>query len=231
MYSSIALCDILRPYYSAGKSLLDVGCGAGHYLRSLRERIDKNICYTGIDATQQYIDLAQKAHGSCADFKVGSVYSIPVETEFANITTCINLLLHLPPNPVKAFEELLRVTKDTLIIRTAFGERNYIIQEVRTDSDYSSTVLEDQQIFDAQGKPVRWNYFNLYTQDYVRKLLNELEPRAEILFIKDTFFPDFDNRDRLGGTATWAKNGQQISGNILVDFRFVIVKKGQNRGA
>ena len=39
--------------------ILDVGCAAGHYYNSLK-KIDKNINYTGIDATKKYISFAKK---------------------------------------------------------------------------------------------------------------------------------------------------------------------------
>ena len=43
MESSKALCGIISEFYEKGMSLLDVGCGAGHYLRSLRKRLDEDI--------------------------------------------------------------------------------------------------------------------------------------------------------------------------------------------
>ena len=67
MESSKALCQVVSRFYQAGMTLADVGCGAGHYLRSLRARVDEDINYTGIDATPYYIELAQIGRASCRE--------------------------------------------------------------------------------------------------------------------------------------------------------------------
>ena len=40
MESSKALARMLTPFYAPGMKVLDTGCGAGHYLASLRKRLD-----------------------------------------------------------------------------------------------------------------------------------------------------------------------------------------------
>src|SRR5689334_220306 len=47
MESSKALAKTVKGIFHPGESLLDVGCGAGHYLRSLRREIGPDILYTG----------------------------------------------------------------------------------------------------------------------------------------------------------------------------------------
>ena len=85
MESSKALCKIISTFYEKGMKIADVGCGAGHYLRSLRNRVDKAIDYTGIDATENYISLAKKAFPQMATFKIGDILDLPFDNDFFDI--------------------------------------------------------------------------------------------------------------------------------------------------
>jgi SAM-dependent methyltransferase len=60
MESSKALAKIVAKYIKNNDNILDAGCGAGHYLRSLDKLIKKNFIYTGLDATAKHIDIAKK---------------------------------------------------------------------------------------------------------------------------------------------------------------------------
>ncbi|MDX1388142.1 MAG: class I SAM-dependent methyltransferase, partial [Acidobacteriota bacterium] len=80
MESAKSLCEIVNRSYSPGDRVLDVGCGVGHYLRSLRARVDRRIDYTGVDINGDYIDLAKKAFpGSEERFQVGELPDLPFE--------------------------------------------------------------------------------------------------------------------------------------------------------
>src|SRR5438034_10610616 len=77
MESSKAAARLVKEFYKTGDTLLDAGCGAGHYLRSLRGIVDEDIKYSGIDPTAYYIEMAEKAWHGSADFNVGSILDIP----------------------------------------------------------------------------------------------------------------------------------------------------------
>ena len=136
MESSKALCQVLARFYRKGMKVADIGCGGGHYLRSLRQRIDPEIDYTGIDATAYYIQCAQQAFPEIADhFHIGDIFDLSVEDGTFDIVINNNVLLHLPPPPTKAFAELIRISRKYVVIRTIFGERNYIIKEIRPQEE------------------------------------------------------------------------------------------------
>lgn len=61
MESSKAVARHVAELATANDMILDVGCGAGHYLRSLDSILKIPFRYYGIDATQYYIELARKA--------------------------------------------------------------------------------------------------------------------------------------------------------------------------
>ena len=74
MESSKAAAKKLAKHFKDGYSILDAGCGVGHYLRSYEKYIGKkNYSYTGIDATVRYVAIAKKIyHGrKMSDFSLG----------------------------------------------------------------------------------------------------------------------------------------------------------------
>lgn len=224
MFCALALADIVKKIYKPGMKILDVGCGAGHYLRTLRARVDKKINYTGIDFSPSYIRLAKKAFKNQARFAVGSIQDMPVQSKAFDIVTANNIILHLPPPPLGAFKELVRASKKYVIIRTVFGERNYIMQEVLSNNDFG-IKKPDALLFKSDGAPLSFNYFNLYTEDYFRDLIKKIAPKTKVTIIKDLSYRQFDNRKPTRNTGTRVINGLQISGNLLLDWRFIIIEK------
>lgn len=212
MESAKALCKIISPLYKKKMKLLDVGCGAGHYLRSLRIRIDKDINYTGTDVTEYYINRAKEAFNDIP-FYVGDIYNISFDDNSFDIVTCNNVILHLPPPPIKAISELLRVSSKYVIIRMLFGIRNYIIKEVK-----GSGLIDDN------GEPVVWNYFNIYTIPYIKSVIKNINKSASIEIVDDIFWDNLEDPAD-SSTSTKVIDGKQVSGNIVLDWKFVIIKK------
>jgi ubiquinone/menaquinone biosynthesis C-methylase UbiE len=206
MESAKAICDIINKIYKPGMSILDVGCGAGHYLRSLMNRVDPNINYTGFDATPYYIELAKKAFPNHS-FKIGDIFDISYENNSFDIVICNNVLLHLPPDPSIAINELVRVSKSEVIIRALFSERNYVIKEIHNNGTFEE-----------------YNYFNMYTEEYYIGTLKNQDVRISIE--KDLSFREFNNKSETNNpTATHVLNGTQVSGNLMLDWRFIKIQK------
>lgn len=224
MFCTIALADLVKKIYEKGMKVLDVGCGAGHYLRSFRKKVDQNIDYTGIDFSPSYIQLAKKVFKDSAKFRVGEIQNIPFKNDQFDVVTASNIILHLSPPPLKAFKELLRVSKKYVIIRTVFGERNYIMQEVLTNSDFGIDK-PDAALFKSDGTPISFNYLNLYTESYFRDLINKITPKAKVNIIKDLAYKQFDNRKATRNTGARVINGLQVSGNLILDWRFIMIEK------
>ena len=209
MESSKALCKILSSFYKPEMKVLDVGCGAGHYLRSLRIRLDKDIDYTGLDDTAPYIELAKKAFGQGPKFLKGDIFNLPFKSNTFDIVVCNNVILHLPPFPEKAFSELIKVSKKYLVVRTIFGETNYIVKEQQVHS------------------PDIYAFCNMYSEEYIKKLISKIDSETKVEIVKDKDWQEFDNREPAGETATGTRvlNNQQVSGNLVLDWRFIIIEK------
>ncbi|MFA6106340.1 MAG: class I SAM-dependent methyltransferase [Patescibacteria group bacterium] len=198
MESAKSLCQAVQPVYKKGMKILDVGCGAGHYLRSLRARIDKDVNYTGVDQTKYSIALARKAFGGAVPFFVGDIFNLKFTDNAFDLVMCNNVLLHLPPPPAKAIAELLRVAKRYVIIRTVFGQRNYLIKEVRMPGEGSGQPRlrspGKEELFNKDGEPLSYNFFNMYTEEYLRREISKIGKNFKVSIKSDDRPVEFDNR-------------------------------------
>jgi ubiquinone/menaquinone biosynthesis C-methylase UbiE len=224
MESAKALCEVLKPYYKKGMNLADIGCGGGHYLRSLRTRLDPEISYTGVDATESYIRMAKEAFPGVL-FQVGDVYELPFEDSSFDIVTCCNLVSFLPPPPITALEELIRITRKHIIVRVTIGTRNYIIKEIRSSQDGLGETVSEQQLVTADGQLKLFHYHNMYTEAYYREVLGSLDPTLNVSFVVDNMWQAFDNREHSNATGTRVVGQHQVAGNLLLDWRFIVITK------
>src|SRR3989338_5524883 len=207
MESSKSLCEALKPIYRPGMKELDVGCGGGDYILCLRKRRDPKISYTGVGFVQ------------------GDILKLPFWDGAFDLVICNNVILHLPPPPTKAFSELIRVSKKHTVIRTMFGVRNYIIREVGIAEELPGLPENEADLIGPDGEPAMFNYFNLYSERYVRSVVARLSPESRVRIESDTRFQSFDNRKEGGVSGTVVINGQQTAGKVIVDSRFLFIAK------
>lgn len=220
MESSKALARLLEPRVHSGDAILDVGCGSGHYLRSLQKTLSQPFSYTGVDSCSLYIKLAGRAFHDNPDatFQEADIYDLPFQDRSFDVTVCNNVLLHLPTiaTPIK---ELCRVTRRFLVIRTLVGERPFLVKEVRGSGDE----------FDSSGEPFSFNYYNIYSSAYLRTILQPLPGVRSVEIFQDR---DFDPHliEEAAKAYSSAENptrifeGWQVNGYILQPWSFVIVE-------
>lgn len=225
MECSKALSQIIKGIYKKGMDVLDVCCGAGHYYRSFKERIDPEISFTGVDITPYYIELANKAYGNEANFSVGDIYDLDFNDEQFDIVTCNNTIFALPPPPTPALAELIRVSSEFVIIRTLIGQSNYIIKKIWTAEEIDSITSSEKDLITADGELPEFDYTNMYTKNYYRQIIEEISPDLSVTFVKDDNFSSFDNTENIEEGATKVINGKQVSGNLIYDYNFIIIEK------
>src|SRR6266567_414348 len=98
-----------------GQKIVDVGCGTGDFTRYLAEIADVNATFLGLDSNEKAIkaamaDTNKAGLSKLVSFKVGDVSKIPLENDYADLTCCRTLLMHLP-DPLGAVREMARVTR------------------------------------------------------------------------------------------------------------------------
>ncbi len=223
MESSKALSRFLKPLIQPNDRILDVGCGAGHYLRSLDKVIDVPFSYTGVDATKGYIELARKTWKGRENviFKEADVFSLPFDDAVFDVIISANLLLHLP-SIAEPMKEMVRVTRRTAVFRTPVADRSFRIQEVLGDNGTDT--------FDEKGEPRQFYYFNLYSPAYLEAVTSNLPDVLQVRIERDTDFePDrimeeTQRKDRYANMTRMVGNFQ-ANGPILTDWMLIIVDK------
>jgi ubiquinone/menaquinone biosynthesis C-methylase UbiE len=226
MESSKAVARILQGWIQPDHCILDVGCGSGHYLKSLHREINTPFAYVGVDATSHYIHLAREAwqNAESVRFEVADIYSLPFDDSSFDVVISCNLLLHLP-SIKKPISELIRVSRKKVLIRTLIGERSFLIKEVqkppRTDS---GTAPEE---FDELEDPRYFNYYNIYSMSRVENLVSA-NPKVKTFTI--TPDQDFNIEDlkadlsrRTADNTTRLVDGWQLNGYILQPWQFVMI--------
>jgi ubiquinone/menaquinone biosynthesis C-methylase UbiE len=96
-------------------SVLDVGCGLGHWGRALAQVLPASARITGVDREDEWVrGAAQRADRAglaarCEFFK-GDAMALPFADETFDLVTCQTVLMHLPDAHV-ALREMMRVAK------------------------------------------------------------------------------------------------------------------------
>lgn len=98
-----------------GETIVDVGTGAGFLAISLAEKVGKDGKVIGLDVSKSAIKQARlKAtkENLCQtlEFRIGDVYNLPLEDNFADAVCCKSLIVYLKDRQ-KAIKEMARVAK------------------------------------------------------------------------------------------------------------------------
>jgi ubiquinone/menaquinone biosynthesis C-methylase UbiE len=220
MESSKRIAKEVRKLAVPGMTVLDVGCGAGHYLRSLRRELGDSFSYAGCDATANYISLAKQAFANDkqASFRISDIFALDFADSSFDVVLCNNLLLHLPSID-KPLQELTRVARKHVIVRTLCGDRSFRIQDVRPQ--------DNGREFKPGGEPAAFYYYNIYSRAYVGSLL-AANPKIQSWAISED--ADFDKsrieesaRDHTASNATRIVGDYQVNGYILQPWAIIAI--------
>jgi|LauGreSBDMM110SN_4_FD.fasta_scaffold26109_2 ubiquinone/menaquinone biosynthesis C-methylase UbiE len=224
--------DILKKYVKKNSRVLDAGCLAGHFYTTLKKRFEKKkIFYTGIDPWKHHIDAAKKiwSKEKNVNFKKCWLQKLPFKNNQFDISICCNVLTHIP-EIIKPIKELLRTTKETIIIRTPIHDKSYRIQLVLNSKWFKFTNIRPENEFDNKGNPRVFEYFDVHSKDYFSSVIKRNYKKCKITFIKDTFFNakkinnKFEKSKKINSTKI-DRDGNQITDLLIVPHYFVIIEK------
>ena len=100
------LLDKYLPQDGTGLRLLDVGCGTGHHLSSLR---DRGFQVAGVDGSAEMLEQA-RANNPGSELRQADVESLPFEDGAFDYVVCIEVLRYLP-DPGPCIKEMARVLR------------------------------------------------------------------------------------------------------------------------
>ena len=114
-----------------GMVAVDVGCGSGYFTRILARGLKGEGKVVGIDLDERLIReaerIAKKEGFSNIEFKVGSIYNIPLPDNYADLVVCHIVLCNIP-RQYDAILEMKRVAKiggKVVVIDPAGGGGTY----------------------------------------------------------------------------------------------------------
>ncbi|MBW4507123.1 MAG: class I SAM-dependent methyltransferase [Scytonematopsis contorta HA4267-MV1] len=96
-------------------TVLDVGCGIGHWGQALAEILPVNAQVTGIDKEIKWVKEAQKTAeafnlGERYSYVQGDIRALPFEDNLFDFVTCQTVLIHMQ-QPQLVIQEMIRVLK------------------------------------------------------------------------------------------------------------------------
>ena len=230
MEVSKAIADIIKTKVKANDHILDVGCACGHYYRSIKKKVNKNFFYTGTDPYEIFLKKAKIAwkNDKNAYFVKGNIYKLPFKKKQFDITICSNVLIHL--NTIrKPLQELLRVTKKTIILRTVLYDVSYKIQLVYNKKWWKNTDVKPKDEFDRKGNPRAYSHFNILSKDFLIETIKDIDKNTKITLIKDSFFSTSKIKGSINSEkrplATRIIGNEQFSGCLMQPHYFVVINK------
>lgn len=95
--------------------LLDVGCGSGVLLYLMKENIEGNLEFYGIDLSEEALEIARKKMPG-ETFQKASAYALPFPDNYFDIIVSADVIEHLV-HPRKMLDEIRRAgKKDSLVV-------------------------------------------------------------------------------------------------------------------
>jgi hypothetical protein len=114
-------------------------------------------------------------------------------------------------------------------LRTVVYDYSYKIQLVYNSKWWKGTKVKPVNEFDKHGNPNSFSYFNIHSFDYFRALINKINPKLKIKFIKDNFFSKNKIQSSIKKEkrplATRVINNEQFSGCLMQPHYFVLINK------
>ena len=139
------LALLLRRWGVAGvHTVLDVGCGVGHWGRAWLRTQPADVQLTGIDREPAWIEKARETAARAGlaarcQYQTANADALPFASESFDLVTCQTLLIHLP-DVRKVLTEMVRVTRPGGLIIAA--EPNNAVSPVIEDALAAGLTVE-----------------------------------------------------------------------------------------
>lgn len=200
------------------KSVLDVGCGIGHWGQLLASALPQNTRVTGIDREDIWVEQSAK---NAEKLNLSDRYSyqkadandLPFPSEKFDMVTCQTVLIHVS-EPKKTITEMLRVLKPGGLILLV--EPNNMMGYLSFDNLYSVDSIEDKvniikfALLCQEGKKALGLGF-ISLGDLLPGYLNELDLANISVYISDKacpIYPPYSSKEQsvlVSQTKDWSE--------------------------
>jgi 2-polyprenyl-3-methyl-5-hydroxy-6-metoxy-1,4-benzoquinol methylase len=128
---------------SSARSILDAGCGVGHWGRVLAPHLSPEASVIGLDREAEWVEKAAETAKdkelSRFSYRQGDVNALPFADASFDLVTCQTLLIHVP-DPRATLREFTRVLKPGGLL--ALSEPNNLAGSLVRDSENFSGSVE-----------------------------------------------------------------------------------------
>lgn len=213
-----AFLDMTAQRLDLGKhdSMLDVGCGNGHWTRTLAPYLKPRTKITAVDSDPRWFkenkELSHFLESTGKDFTLleGDAQELPFPDNSFDLVTCQTVLIHVP-NPSKAIKEMKRVLKPggTLLC----VEPNNIVQSLIKTSLTKNESIEETldhikyRLIIEKGKRKMGRGDNslgdllpgMFAEDGLMNIEVRLSDKAIAMY------PPYDNEEQVATLKQWMK--------------------------
>lgn len=141
------------------RTLLEVGCGFGRNIRYILDHYPYPLVITGIDFSTTMLENAKTYLGmkqaSSVTLQHADVLKLPFSSASFDTILCHGVLMHMGPRTVeKAISELVRVTKNTLIVIEQNDSIKPLCDKPYQRINFFTYTYPYKKLFRAQGVKV-----------------------------------------------------------------------------
>lgn len=198
------------------QNILDVGCGSGVLLNKIRN-INKHTV-TGTDLSEEAVRIVnEKLKLECF---VGSITNLKVEDNSYDTIICSEVIEHLYSEDLeKAFSELVRVSKDRIIISTPYLEN---LEYHQTKCSKCKTLFHPAGHIREIDESFFIPYIQKYTTNYSFYYTGKRPPRYKTYSVLSRLFSNY---------IIWLDNLECPICNIKIEkkklsFSYKVIMKG-----
>ena len=195
-------------------NMLDVGCGQGHWTKTLAPYLAEKASITAIDNDSNWFEKNSalkdyfKLSNIGFNLKKGDAEDLPFEDEAFDFVTCQTVLIHLK-NPKKALKEMTRVLKPNGLLLCV--EPNNIIQTLTKNSITQNDSIEETldhikyRLIIEKGKKKLGEGDNslgdLLPGWFASEALKDIQVRLSDKAI--AMYPPYDNKEQIATLKQW----------------------------
>lgn len=133
--SVLLICKWLSLSPRRSSVAVDVGCGSGYFTKIIAQCMGEKSDVVGIDPDRKLIqeaeEICKRKHISSVQFKVGNIWKIPLESNYADLVVAHVVLSNIP-RQLDAILEMKRVAKiggKVAVIDSAKGGGHYFPED------------------------------------------------------------------------------------------------------
>jgi SAM-dependent methyltransferase len=210
--------------------ILDVGCAAGHFLRTFIRCSLPLAKYVGLEVDSSMVAVANEVWAK--EIESGKVEFINEDLEKFrsprrfDVVICSNAFMYFA-SAKTALTNLLLATRRRLLIRSYFADASYRIVRAQTKRNHDKSSVDEIDAFDDAGNMLCYDFWNIYSQTYIEELVPRIEPRARLEWIEDKNVISSLEQERTlnlskrGATEILA--GQEISYPFILPWKYLSI--------